>query len=166
MLAWLAGKSLWILTVVGELMEEVPFQERIIPRWTVLLLMLLVGWQNPLLKAVYAEGFLCRYVFFNITGVIQRHVSGRAFSNYLLFFFYASVCKRVDLLVTDSYDISIVLGLLCYWSFPSIVYLHFPLWHLSEEWERAIRDCEEEFWPPPWGHCQVKMVKPIASEKY
>lgn len=86
----------------GELMEEVPFQERITPRWTVPLLMLLVGWQNPLLKVVYAEGFLCRYVFFNKTGVIQRHVSGRAFSNYLHVFFYTSVCKSVDLLMTGS----------------------------------------------------------------
>ncbi|EDL91042.1 rCG56483, isoform CRA_d [Rattus norvegicus] len=45
---------------VGELMEEGPFQERIIPKWTVQLLMLLVGWQNPLLKEVCAGGFLFR----------------------------------------------------------------------------------------------------------
>nr|BAE88003.1 unnamed protein product [Macaca fascicularis] len=45
---------------VGVLMEEVPFQERIIPRSTVQLLMLLVGWQNPLLKEVCAGGFLFR----------------------------------------------------------------------------------------------------------
>lgn len=49
---------------VGELMEEVPFQEKTIPRWTVQLLMLLDGWQNPLLKEVYAEGFLFRYILF------------------------------------------------------------------------------------------------------
>lgn len=66
--------------VVGELMEEVPFQERIIPRWTVQLLMLLVGWQNPLLKEVCAEGFLCRYILSYIIGMIRRHASGRAFS--------------------------------------------------------------------------------------
>lgn len=47
---------------VGELMEEGPFQERVTPKWTVQLLMLLVGWQNPLLKEVCAGGFLFRYV--------------------------------------------------------------------------------------------------------
>ncbi|KAK2104362.1 S-adenosylmethionine synthase isoform type-2 [Saguinus oedipus] len=40
------------LTAVGVLMEEVPFQERIITRLTVQLLMLLIGWQNPMLKEV------------------------------------------------------------------------------------------------------------------
>lgn len=60
---------------VGELMEEVPFQEKTIPRWTVQLLMLLDGWQNPLLKEVYAEGFLFRYILFY--KMIKRHVSGR-----------------------------------------------------------------------------------------
>lgn len=76
---------------VGELMEEVPFQEKIIPRWTVQLLMLLVGWQNPLLKEVCAEGFLFRYILFCVTGVMRRHASGRAFSIVFIFFKYQRI---------------------------------------------------------------------------
>lgn len=60
MLVWLAEKSLWILMVVGALMEEGPFQDRIIPKWTTRLLKLLVGWQSPLLEEVCAGGFLFR----------------------------------------------------------------------------------------------------------
>ena len=48
----------------------------------------------------------CSGIYFYITGLTKRHVSGRAFSSYLLVFFDTSVLRKyVGLLITDSYDI-------------------------------------------------------------
>lgn len=105
-------------------------------------------------------------LFLGLTAAMISSVSSHSQLNWRSFLTIISVLKHMwSALVLKCLSchyfwmmclwLTIVLGILCHWCFPSPLCLNLPLRDLPEEWKGAAGHCEQELWPPSRSYCQV-----------